>query len=44
MIHAQDTLYFNEDGEKALFKSSAAYYQTLVKENISSNKLIERQY
>jgi periplasmic protein TonB len=43
-VLAQDTLYFNDDGDKVLFKSKATYYQTLVKENIGSNKLIERQF
>ncbi len=41
---AQDTLYFYKDGSKAVIRSKAAYYQTLVKENIQSNKLIERKY
>lgn len=41
---AQDTIYFNSTGEKVETKLKAAYYQTLVKENIHSNKLLERQY
>lgn len=41
---AQDTIYYNFDGEKVDTKLKAAYYQTLVKENVRSNKLLERQY
>lgn len=41
---SQDTIYFNPDGLKVDTKLKAAYYQTLAKDNVQSNKIIERQY
>lgn len=44
VVRSQDTLYFDSSGDKVKSALQADYYQTLVKENIGSNKLIERSY
>lgn len=44
VIYGQDTIYYNSDGKKVKSSLQAEYYQTLAKENLGSNKLIERQY
>ena len=44
LAYSQDTLYFNSSGDKIKTAVLADYYQTLVKENVGSKKLIERSY
>lgn len=43
-VYGQDTLFYNSNNDKVKSAKQADYYQTLVKENIGSNKLIERSY
>lgn len=43
-MFGQDTTYYNSDGIKVKNSLQAEYYQTLVKENITLKKLIERNY
>jgi periplasmic protein TonB len=43
-IYGQDTIFYNSNDQKVKIASQADYYQTLVKESIGSNKLIERSY
>jgi protein TonB len=44
LVYGQDTIFYNSNNDKVKFAKQADYYQTLVKENIGSNKLIERSY
>lgn len=43
-VFSQDTLFFNVNDDKVQFAMHADYYQVPFKDNIGSNKLIERSY
>lgn len=44
LTYGQDTIFYNTHDDKVKTRIQADYYQLLVKENISSKRLIERSY